>query len=106
MHANAHIHVSTCACAGCITSIKVYIRNIHLDNSPLQYHIQNQLMLLRQDFQMNAMQLSKDINSTGVERSFTCFVGSALEEWHIIFLNSLIHVFGNQKEMSFAPEGY
>lgn len=106
MHENAYIHVSTFVCAGCITFIKVYIRNIHCDNLPLQYHIQNQIMLIRQDFQINAMQLSKDINRTGVESSFTYFVSSALDECHIISLNSFIHVFGNQKEMSSAPGDY
>lgn len=106
MHASEHIRVSTCVCAEYMTSIKVHIRNINLDNLLLQYYIQNQLMLLRQDFQINVMQLRKDITNAGVESSFTYFVSSAPDECHIIFLISFIHVFGNQKDMSSAPEGY
>lgn len=74
-----HTCIYLCSYAGCIVSIKTYIRNTHLDNLPLQCHIQNPLMLLRQDFQINAMELSKDIKSTGAGKFLHLFCKPQLQ---------------------------
>ena len=60
-----HTCIYLCSHAGCIVSIKTYQKYSSFNNLPLQCHIQKPLMLLRQDFQINVMELSKNTNSTG-----------------------------------------